>query len=152
MNEAAMPGVTDTPGEELGRFIRGEIDPARLPHRDHVRMGFELLRRHSFVESALHYSQGLRQMTARVGKPQAFHQTVTIAFLALIAERMESNPCPDFESFIAANADLCDKAILRRWYSSERLGSESARRTFLLPEPTHGGARQDLIGPSRSAS
>ena len=123
------------PEEELARFMRGELDPVSFPHRDHVRMGFEMLRRHSFVESALHYSQGLRQMTARVGKPQAFHQTVTIAFLALIAERMESNSHLDFDSFIRANADLADKAILRRWYSAERLGSDSARRTFVLPDP-----------------
>jgi len=37
---------------------------------------------------------------------------------------------------IRANADLADKTILRRWYSAERLGSDCARRTFVLPDPS----------------
>ena len=53
---------------ELARFIRGEFDPGAFPHRDHVRMGYELLRRHSFVEAALHYSQALRAMLEKAGK------------------------------------------------------------------------------------
>jgi hypothetical protein len=85
---------------ELARFVRGEADPASLSHREHIRMGFEMLRRYDFVETALHYSRALSAMTAKLGKPDRFHQTVTIAFLSLIAER---------------------------------LTSESARRTFLLP-------------------
>ncbi|HEV2286029.1 MAG TPA: hypothetical protein VGR80_08300, partial [Steroidobacteraceae bacterium] len=73
---------------DLERFVRGETDAARFPHREHLRMAFEMLARHDFPESVLHYSRALRAMTARAGKPEAFHQTVTIAFLALIAERM----------------------------------------------------------------
>jgi uncharacterized protein YaeQ len=121
--------------EELERFLRGELDAARFPHREHVRMAFELLQRHDFAETALHFSRALRAMAQRAGKPQAFHQTVTIAFLSLIAERMESEPAGDFATFAERNPDLLDKAALARWYRPERLASESARRTFLLPEP-----------------
>jgi hypothetical protein len=120
---------------ELAQFVRGEMDPAKFPHRDHVRLGFEMLRRRSFVETALHYSQGLQRMTARIGKPEAFHQTITIAFLSLIAERMQSGSYEDFEAFMRANGDLVDKAMLGRWYSSGRLGLDAARRTFVLPDP-----------------
>jgi hypothetical protein len=35
---------------ELERFVRGEVDPAAFPHREHVRMAFEMLRRHDFAE------------------------------------------------------------------------------------------------------
>jgi hypothetical protein len=121
--------------EQLGRFLRGELDAARFPHREHVRMAFELLRLHDFAETALHFSRALRAMAQRAGKPQAFHQTVTIAFLSLIAERMESRPAADFAAFAQRNPDLLDKGALTRWYRPERLASESARRTFLLPEP-----------------
>jgi hypothetical protein len=98
-------------------------------------MGFEMLRRHDFAETVFRFSSTLRAMAARVGKPQAFHQTVTIAFLSLIAERLDSGGYADFDSFARANADLLDKATLARWYPSERLATEAARRTFLLPEP-----------------
>jgi len=73
---------------DLAAFLRGEIESGAFPHREHVRMGFELLRRHDFSETAHHYSRALRTMAARAGRPEAFHQTVTIAFLSLIAERM----------------------------------------------------------------
>jgi hypothetical protein len=120
---------------DLDRFLRGEMDITAFPHREHLRMGFEMLRRYDFVETALHYSRTLQSMAMRVGKPQAFHQTVTIAFLSLIAERITSGDCADFDSFARANADLLDKSALARWYPSERLATVAARRTFLLPQP-----------------
>ena len=118
----------------LARFARGEFDAGAFPHREHVRMGFEMLRRHDFAETAYHYSFALRAMTARAGKPEAFHQTITIAFLALIAERMQAGAAADFQAFEQANPDLMDGSALGRWYRPERLAMEAARRTFLLPD------------------
>ena len=125
---------------DLGRFVRGEIPAADFPHREHVRMAFEMLRRHDFAETVLHYSRALRAMTAKAGKPKAFHQTITIAFLAVISERMEQRrlggAAEDFTAFARGNPDLFEKSVLTRWYGRERLTSEAARRTFLLPEPS----------------
>jgi hypothetical protein len=121
---------------ELARFVRGEIDPAQFPHREHVRMAFEMLRRHDFPTTVQRYSQALRVMSSRAGKPQAFNQTLTIAFLSLVAERLEgAGEFPDFAAFVAANPQLLDRLALTRWYSPERLASDVARRTFLLPDP-----------------
>jgi len=120
---------------ELERFVRGEIAAAGFAHREHVRMAFEMLRRHDFAETVLHFSRALRTMAQRAGKPQAFHQTVTIAFLSLIAERLEGGRWSDFADFASDNPDLLEKGLLARWYRPERLASEPARRTFLLPEP-----------------
>ena len=112
---------------QLARFVRGELDPGTFRHRDHVRMGFEMLRRHGFVEAALHYSNALRAMLEKAGRPDAFHQTVTLAFLSLIAERMETEKFCDFGAFERANPDLIDRSALGRWYGPERLGLEIAR-------------------------
>ena len=120
---------------DLERFVRGDIAAAGFPHREHVRMAFEMLRRHDFAETTWHFSRALRSMAQRAGKPHAFHQTVTIAFLSLIAERMDGGERRDFAAFERANPDLFEKGMLKRWYRPERLASESARRTFLLPEP-----------------
>jgi len=124
---------TDCP--DLERFVRGEIAAASFPHREHVRMAFEMLRRHDFAETVLHFSRALRSMAQQAGRPQAFHQTLTIAFLSLIAERLEDGPWEDFGAFARDNPDLLEKGALRRWYRPERLASERARRTFVLPEP-----------------
>ena len=131
--------MTTADSPDLERFLRSDIDPATFPHREHVRVAFEMLKRHDFPETVLHYSRTLRAMAARVGRPEAFHQTVTIAFLSLIAERMESAGATDFAAFAQANPDLLEKSLLRRWYGAERLNSALARRTFLLPDPAlHG--------------
>jgi hypothetical protein len=123
---------------ELWRFARGELDPANFPHREHVRMGFEMLRRHDFAEAAYRYSLALRTMATRAGRPERFHQTMTIAFLSLIGERMQcAATAADFASFAQANPDLMDKSALSRWYRPERLTIDAARRTFLLPDRVH---------------
>jgi hypothetical protein len=121
--------------EELARFIRGEVDARSFPHREHVRMAFEMLRHYDFAQSAHLYSQALRAMTTRVGQPEIFNQTLTIAFLALVAERMQASGADDFPALELAHPELFDRSLLSRWYPPERLASEAARRTFLLPEP-----------------
>jgi hypothetical protein len=120
---------------DLERFVRGEVDAANFPHREHVRMAFELLRRHDFAESAWLYSRALRLMTAKAGRPEAFNQTTTIAFLSLIAERVERGGGPDFAAFARAHPEMLDKRVLSRWYRPDQLATEIARRTFVLPEP-----------------
>jgi hypothetical protein len=119
----------------LQRFVRGEISAADFPHREHVRMAFEMLGRHEFAESVLHYSRTLRSMAARAGKPQAFNQTITVAFLAVIAQRMETAAGTDFAGFVARNVDLFDRKLLQRWYRPEQLASPLASRAFVLPDP-----------------
>ena len=118
-------------GPELRAFLHGEIAGADFRHADHVRTAFEILRRHDFLDAAKAYSAALKDMATRAGNPGAYHETITLAFLALIAERMES--FETFEAFTAANADLLDKTVLTRWYRPEQLGSALARRTFVLP-------------------
>ena len=120
---------------DLERFARGQVDAASFPHREHVRIAFEMLRRHDFAESAWLYSRALRLMTAKAGKPRAFNQTTTIAFLALIAERIERSGATDFAAFVRAHPEMLDKGVLSRWYRPEQLATEVARRTFVLPEP-----------------
>ena len=120
---------------ELRRFVRGQIAAADLPHREHVRLAFQMLQQHDFPETVLHFSHALRAMAQEAGRPERFNQTVTIAFLGLIAQRMERAAGEDFTAFAAANPDLFDKALLARWYRPGQLGSALARRAFLLPDP-----------------
>ena len=121
---------------DLERFVRGDADIRAFPHEQHVRMGFELLRRHDFAETAHLYSRALRAMAERAGQPQVFHQTITIAFLSLIAERMRTGKPADFADFAARNSDLLEKSVLSRWYRPERLATEIARSSFILPDPS----------------
>jgi hypothetical protein len=130
---------------ELAEFEGGRRDPATFDHRAHVRLAYEMLARHPFERALLRYARGLRRTAARAGAPGKFHMTVTVAFLAVIAERRATAAADDetWDAFARANPDLLDPGCLRRWYAPARLASAEARRTFLLPAPA--GAAADAV-------
>ena len=126
----------DAETADLARFLDGAVAACDFPHREHVRMAYAVLRRHEFTDAALRYANALRGITRRAGKPEAFNLTVTIAFLALIAERMAAGTADDFAAFARAHPDLFAKDVLARWYRPEQLASPLARRVFLMPDPS----------------
>jgi hypothetical protein len=121
---------------ELRAFETGRLDPAKFPHREHLRFGYEMLSRHSFGDAISRFSRGLRLLAAKAGRPQLYHETITVAFLALINERRMCGGTENWSEFAQDNADLFDKGCLERWYSVEQLRSDLARRTFCLPSRT----------------
>jgi hypothetical protein len=127
-----MPPLT----AELAAFLHGEVDSRDFHHADHVRMAFEILARHPFLDAAAAVSAALRATAVRAGNPGAYHETITLAFLAVIGERRAAGGFRDYDGFAAANSDLLDKTVLSRWYGPRKLGSETARRVFVLPDPT----------------
>ncbi len=118
--------------EELRRFESGCLDPAAFPHSEHLRLGFEMLARYPFAEAVLRFSGGLKLLAAKAGRPELYHETITVAFLALINER-RATADQTWSQFRTKNGDLFDKRCLEKWYSREQLASALARRTFCLP-------------------
>ena len=53
---------------------------------------------------------------------------------ALINERLHTVTSDSWSAFAAAHPDLFERGLLERYYSKDRLGSELARRVFLLPD------------------
>ena len=117
----------------LAAFEAGALDPKCFHHLDHLRVSYELLERYRFPEALLHLARGLRKLAAKAGRPEAYHETVTAAFLALIAERRLKDDCRRWEDFAERNPDLLRKDLLQDWYEPEILQSKIARETFLLP-------------------
>lgn len=120
----------------LTALEKGEIAPQSFHHREHVRMGFCLTRAYGFGEACERARAILNGIAAKAGKPQLYHETVTVAFLALINARAAAQAHEDFESFATANPDLFDKGLLARFYDGALLTSALARRAFLLPGDT----------------
>ncbi len=127
----AQPGRVE---EELVAFESGAIEPKDFSHREHLRLGFEMLLRYSFAETLQRFSAGLKLLALRAGKPRLYHETKTVAFLSLIAERSLRGRSSSWEEFIAANADLTDRRCLERLYNVRDLESETARAVFVLPK------------------
>jgi hypothetical protein len=120
-------------GDELLALETGALDPAIFPHPEHVRLGYEMLGRYPFGEALARFSRGLRLLAAKGGRPEAYHETITVAFLALIGERRARARHANWCEFIANNSELLDKHCLEGWYEAEQLGSDLARQTFCLP-------------------
>ena len=124
---------TNELGGLLSDFEAGRVDPRQFPHRAHLEVGYELLERHPFPEALLHLARGLRRLAAKAGRPEVYHETITAAFLALIAERRLRGRYADWEDFAERNPDLLEKECLGSWYEPELLKSNIARETFVLP-------------------
>jgi len=118
----------------LRDFLDGDVDGATFRHADHVRMAFEIMRQHNFPDAAQAFCASLKAIAARAGNAAAYHETITLAFLSLVSERMNATSYTDFVAFSKDNPDLMDKSVLTRWYDPQRLMSPLARATFILPE------------------
>jgi hypothetical protein len=57
-----------------------------------------------------------------------------VAFVSLIAERMQTSPHDNAADFLRRNTDLTGPAALAPWYSRERITSPMARSIALLPD------------------
>ena len=130
-----MSGHTDLP-PLLSAFCGGRIDNAQFHHAEHVEVAFEMLERHTFVDAAAAFARGLRAIAEKAGKPQLYNETVTVAFLSMIAEaKLRATSFPEL---VRQAPELMSKEVIRTWYSPERLGAEAARRVFLLPDRIGG--------------
>jgi hypothetical protein len=129
-----MKNVESSVEQELKALETGGLDPARFPHPEHVRLAYEMLARYPFGEAVTRFSRGLRLLAAKAGRPEVYHETITVAFLALVNERRARDSAQDWSEFKKANADLFDKRCLQKWYTAEQLASDLARRTFCLPQ------------------
>lgn len=120
---------------ELTRsFEACDIDASAFGHVDHLGVAYEMLRSHDFLEASLKYAECINTIATRAGAARKFNTTITLAFLSLVAERMEVTRHDDFDAFIAQNQDLVSGNILEKWYSPERLQSDLARSIFLMPD------------------
>ena len=121
--------------DDLLALETGALDPATFAHGEHVRLGYEMLGRYPFSEAVARFSRGLRLLAAKAGRPEVYHETITVAFLALIGERRAQAKETSWGEFKANNGDLLDKRCLEQWYATEQLSSDLARQTFCLPRP-----------------
>jgi hypothetical protein len=118
----------------LTALERGGIDPASFSHAAHVEAGWLLLGETEFGEAVTRMSKALRRLAAAVGRPDKYHETITIAFLALIAERRSACPADhSFADFRARNPDIFERGVLAHYYDRATLDSDLARRAFVLP-------------------
>ena len=121
----------------IDAFVAGHLAPQGFDHRAHLRAACLLLRVQPFLEACMAMRDGLQALAARLGKPDLYHETVTVAFMALVAARMPAD-AEDSDSFVTRHPELCQRGLLDAWYSPTLLASGAARKTFVMPDRTGG--------------
>ena len=120
-------------------FESAELSAAEFTHTAHVRVAWWYLRHHPFPEARRRFTAALQQFAAANGAHDKYHETITVAYLLIIAERLATDRDGAWGSFAERNPDLLERrpSILERYYSADVLRSEPAKREFVVPD---GGA------------
>jgi len=130
VNAAATPDLT------LEAFEAGEIDAERFDHEAHVYVGWLYLERDPLLDANDRYCTALKRLTATLGVPGKYHETITWFFLALINQRRAAAGPGGWFAFRRDNPDVCLEAgkALQNYYSKDLLASALAKSTFVLPD------------------
>lgn len=120
----------------LDAFLDTTLPADQFHHREHVQVAWEFVRRYGMPTALAEFSAAIKRFADAKGATGLYHETITWAFLLLIADRRARCAGDSWEEFAAANEDLLawKPSILDRYYSKELLASDLARRTFLMPD------------------
>jgi hypothetical protein len=135
-----------TDGEFLAALEACTLPASAFRHADHLRAAYLYLRVGSFADAVARMTTALRRYAASQGKPERYHETITVAYLALVNQHLqERGDAGGWEGFLRDNPDLFDKRLLLHYYRPETLSSARARQMFLLgefaPQPHEAVAR-----------
>ena len=124
------------PALTITAFEAGAIDAESFDHEAHVYLGWLYVGEYPLIEAVSRFTSALRRLTAALGVPDKYHDTISWFYLLLIAQRSNEATDNDWETFRRNNNDLFsrDDNILGRYYSEELLRSERARQAFVLPD------------------
>jgi hypothetical protein len=123
--------------EELIRaFESTELPAEQFTHVSHVRVAWWYLRHAPLPVALDRFIAALRRYAASRGAADKYHHTVTIAYMLLIAERLDNAAHLSWSEFAERNPDLLARtpSILSTYYTDAVLSSERARRSFVMPD------------------
>jgi hypothetical protein len=126
-----------TDDEFLAAFESCRIPKELWTHEAHVRMAWLYLRRRPLGEVIPHVRRAIQRYNASLGNTEGYHETITLAYLVLIDERIDRDSGDEtFATFSAAFPSLLDRRLsaLLEHYSREVLFSDEAIRTFVEPD------------------
>jgi len=107
------------------------LPPAEFSHRQHLRAAFLYLSALPFGAAIDAMCGTLKAYVAHLGCPDRYHETITVAFMALVNQH-RGDDGETWDQFIERVPELQDSKLLQRYYGSETLSGSAARRRFTL--------------------
>jgi hypothetical protein len=125
--------------DQLIEAVRNRTLPAEaFKHAQHVHLAWICLRRAPLLSALAEFKRLLLDFAAHHGKPGLYHETITLAYLLLVYERMAQSPAiMEWERFKEEHADLMSfrNGPFFEYYDAEVLTDPLARLCFVLPLP-----------------
>src|SRR4029077_20718277 len=108
---------------ELTRPLeRAEIPNKQFHHASHLHVAWVYLSESATVdEAAAKMRDTLRRLAAAGGKPEKYHETVTLFWIHLLSRAHAATDGKSLEEIVHANPCLLEKNFLLSYYSRERL-------------------------------
>lgn len=133
--------ASELPIAELVRqFEACTLPPQAWTHAAHLSVALWYLHRLPRDEATRRIRSGIQRFNAANGKEQAYHETITLAWIEVIvgflAARTAATPLAKLQRELLEHCG--DKDFLLRFYARERLFSETARGKWLPPDCCNG--------------
>jgi hypothetical protein len=145
--------MTLSPEALVAGFESANLPDGAFRHPEHIEVTWLYLHRYPAAEAFSRVTGGLRGLARAHGHPERYHETLTCAFFFLVHQRMahpgERENRDSWDAFRQANEDLFawPSPLLGRYYQPETLGSELARRVFVLPDRGLNLSSESAVGP-----
>jgi hypothetical protein len=138
------------------RFAAATLPRSEWTHLAHMAAGLWHVDRYGPDEARARLRTGIRRLNESHGTANTattgYHETVTCAYVLLLAAFLDR--CPSEMSLpqravLLFASELCDRRLLMRFYSTERLMSPKARAEWLEPDVAPLGVDAALGWPGR---
>jgi hypothetical protein len=122
--------------ELFERFVDTSLPADQFHHQQHVHVAWLFVTKYGMPDALAEFTAAIKRFADAKGATGLYHETITWAFLLLIADRQARKPADTWDAFERENQDLLTwkPSILERYYSKELLSSELAKRAFLMPD------------------
>jgi hypothetical protein len=123
----------------------------RFGHRQHIHVAWLAVRRYGTDEATTLVAEGIKKTARYAGAPQKYHETISRAWILLVAHHITGDPVDDFAAFADRHPQLLDKRLLTQHYRPATLSSQQARTGWVAPDlaPFPGA---DPAAPAPSAA
>jgi hypothetical protein len=124
--------MTMTDAELIAALEACVLPEQEFCHAAHVRAGYAYLRGASFPDATARMCRAVRNYVGSLGKHERYHETITVGFMALIAQRLREGGDGGWEAFSSRNPQLLRRDALLAYYPEAVLASAAARSGFVL--------------------
>jgi hypothetical protein len=125
-----LTSATMTDADFLAAIEDCSYPIAEFHHAEHLRLGWLLLSMMDFAPAAARAARAIRRLTQHNGVADAYHETVTQAWMRLLASHEER----DFREFLALHGDRVSLDLLHRHWRRETLMSNAAKAHWVEPD------------------